>query len=313
MVSAGNLSRLGSGLAFALIMLSLVPLTGYGGQVSLCQMTFAGLGAFAMVKLGAGGSPLGLLAAAALAAGVGALIALPSLRLQGLYLALSTMAFAVLMDNMFFVDKHVFGYAGVAKVARPQILGLSLGGDRAFVVFLAVVFAALAVGVLALRRGPFGRVLAAMRDSEAACATLGLNLTATKLAVFTLSAAIAGLGGALFGGLRTSAGANDFIMVQSLPILLLVVIYGISTTSAALVGGLSLGLLPLVGDAFPVLAGVTFLGTGLAGVLLGSNPDGVLVGLYRKVGDVRASLLGTASHAPLPRPAPAREAASSPS
>src|SRR5438132_2347891 len=92
-LSAGNLSRLGAGLAFALIMLSLVPLSGYGGQVSLCQMTFAGLGAFAMVKLGAGGSPLGLMAAAALAAGVCALIALPSLRLQGLYLALSTMAF----------------------------------------------------------------------------------------------------------------------------------------------------------------------------------------------------------------------------
>src|SRR5205085_4111787 len=90
----GDAIRVGEALALGLIMLSLVLLTGYSGQVSLCQMTFAGLGAYAMVKVGGGGNPFGLLAAAGLGAAVGAVIALPAIRLAGLYLALGTMAFA---------------------------------------------------------------------------------------------------------------------------------------------------------------------------------------------------------------------------
>ena len=66
------------------------------------------------------------------------------------------------------------------------------------------------VGLLTLRRGPFGRVLLAMKDTEAACATLGVNLTLTKLVVFTLSAAIAGFAGALLGGMESVAGGTDF-------------------------------------------------------------------------------------------------------
>src|SRR5205807_1321144 len=84
----------------ALGMMPLVPLTGYGGQVSLARMAFAGLGAFAMAKVGANGNIFGIIAAAGLAAAVGALSALPALRLQGLYRALSTMAFAILMEYM---------------------------------------------------------------------------------------------------------------------------------------------------------------------------------------------------------------------
>ena len=96
-------------LGFGIILLSLVLLTGYGGMVSLCQLTFAGLGAYAMSHVGGpGGNVLGLLAAAALAAAVGVLVALPTLRLRGLYLALATLAFAQAMDVMFF--KRALGY-----------------------------------------------------------------------------------------------------------------------------------------------------------------------------------------------------------
>ena len=90
----GQIVKLGIGLGFGLVCLSLVPLTGWGGYVSICQLTFAGLGAYAMYKFGNGGSLLGLVAAAGLAGVVGALVALPALRLRGLYLALATMAFA---------------------------------------------------------------------------------------------------------------------------------------------------------------------------------------------------------------------------
>jgi branched-chain amino acid transport system permease protein len=286
-VDDANLLRLGEALALGLIMLSLVPLTGYGGQVSLCQMTFAGLGAFTMVKLGTDGSPLALLAAAGLAAAVGAVVALPALRLQGLYLALATMAFAVMAENLFFSDSRVFGGAGTATVARIKLPGISFESERAYVMLLAVVFALVGTLVLALRRGPFGRRLAAMKDSPAACATLGLNLTVTKLAVFMLSAAIAGLGGALFGGLRQSAGQSDFIMFLSLPILLLVVIGGVTAVTGALLGGLMLSVLfQIIQESIPSLRDLVFLGTGLAGVILGRNPDGLSIEAGQRLGRV---------------------------
>ena len=204
----GKVVKLGIALAFGLVCLSLVPLTGWGGYVSICQLTFAGLGAYAMYEFGSGGSLLGLLAAAGLAGAVGALISLPALRLRGLYLALATMAFATAMDNAFFPWSAVFGFDGSVPVPRPDLFGLSVSSDKAFTVFLAVVFALFSIGILALRRGPFGRVLVGMKDSEAACATLGLSLTTTKLIVFTLSAAMAGVAGALFGGGRVGGGRH---------------------------------------------------------------------------------------------------------
>ncbi|HVX22845.1 MAG TPA: ABC transporter permease [Acidimicrobiales bacterium] len=279
-MGAGDTVDLGTGLALGLIMLSLVPLVGWGGQVSLCQMTFAGLGAFAMARVGTGGSVWGLVAAAGLAGAVGALVALPALRLRGLYLALATMAFAVAMDDMFFPTSTAFSFNGSIAIPRPSLFGLHFHGQRSYVIFLAVVFAVLSVALLALRRGPFGRVLAAMKDSEAACATLGLNLTLTKLVVFALSAAIAGFAGALYGGMESVAGATQFTMLQSLPILLLVVVGGVATCSGALFGGIVLGLGPVLQSAVPEVGSLTLLGTGVAGVTLGANPDGVMPAFY---------------------------------
>ncbi|HEX9235448.1 MAG TPA: ABC transporter permease, partial [Actinomycetota bacterium] len=274
-LSGGNLTRISTGLALAIVMLSLVPLTGFGGQVSLCQMTFAGLGAVAMAKVHPSGSLVGVIAAMALAGAVGAIIALPSIRLQGLYLALSTMAFAVLMDYLFFPNQHIFSNFGAANVARPNLLGLSFNGDRSFFLLLAIVFALMGMLVLALRRSQFGRILTAMRDSPIACATLGLNLTRTKLAVFMLSAAMAGLGGALYGGVTGSVGQTDFLMFQSLPLLLLAVIGGITSVSGALIGGLLFGLQSFVQEKIPSVGGVFFLSVGLAVILLGRYPNGI--------------------------------------
>jgi branched-chain amino acid transport system permease protein len=273
MLSSADLIRVGQGLAFALIMLSLVPLTGYGGQVSLCQMTFAGLGAFAMAKFGVNGSVLGILFAAVLAAGVGALVALPALRLQGLYLALSTMAFAALMDKMFF--EQVFGSGGSVEIARLKIFGVHFTSERSYFILLAIAFALMSMLVMALRRGRFGRLLAAMRDSQVACATLGLSLARTKLMVFMLSAGMAGIAGALFGGLAGAAGPTNFLMFQSLPILLLAVIGGITTASGALIGGASFAILGVLEEKVPSIGGLTFLLVGLGAVSVGKNPNGV--------------------------------------
>ncbi|HVB92155.1 MAG TPA: ABC transporter permease [Acidimicrobiales bacterium] len=263
----GDVAKLGIGLASGLVCLSLVPLAGWGGQVSICQLTFAGLGAYAMYKFGSGGSILGLLAAAGLAGVVGGLVALPALRLRGLYLALATMAFASAMDNMFFPWSSVFGFNGSVHIARPTLFGLNVNTDKAFTVFLAVVFALLSIALLAMRRGKFGRVLIAMKDSEAACATLGLSLTRTKLTVFALSAAMAGLAGALLGGAESVVGGTNYEMFSSLLILAVVAIGGASLCSSALMGGLAIGFLT---------QNLQFLYIGGGTFLLSSYPEGVM-------------------------------------
>jgi branched-chain amino acid transport system permease protein len=283
-LSNANRLTVGHGFSIALIMLSLVLLTGYGGQVSLAQMSFVGLGAFAMGAFGGDGSPLGLLAAVLLTAPVGALVALPALRLQGLYLALATMAFALFMEHVVFPNESIFGIGGSVQVGRLDLPFISFDSEQAYVVLLAVAFALMGLVVLALRRGAFGRRLAAMRDSPAASTTLGLNLTRTKLAVFTISAGMAGLAGALYGGLREVPSATEFIMFQSLPILLAAVIGGINSVTGALIGGMSLALLPVLAGYFPELTGLTPLLVGLSAMTLGRNPNGMAWFLFKALG-----------------------------
>src|SRR5207247_2288156 len=131
-----------------------------------------------------GDSLLGILAAIGLSAAVGAVAALPALRLRGLYLALATFAFGAAMTPVFFNNNSIFGNGGALSVGRVLV-----HSNRSFVVLIAVVFAFAAVGILAVRRSEFGRRLLAMADSQVACVTLGMSLTWTKLGVFSASAA----------------------------------------------------------------------------------------------------------------------------
>lgn len=277
-VKGSLLVNFSQGIVFSLIMLSLVLLVGYAGQTSLAQMTFVGLGAFAMGKYFGGASLWGILLAALIAGAVGALAALPALRLQGLYLALSTFAFAQGMSTIFFKNERVFGYGGRLAVGRPHILGISFESDKMFFILLVAVFALAGIGVLAIRRGPFGRRLVAMKDSQAACATLGLNLTFTKLAVFALSAALAGVAGTFYGGVNGQVGPADFEALQSLVVLLLVSIAGINTVTGALMGGVTFGafksdkLLRLLPRS--MRGNFPFIGAGLGAIGIGRNPNG---------------------------------------
>jgi branched-chain amino acid transport system permease protein len=271
-LSPANLAIGGQGLVLGFIMLSLVLLSGYGGQVSLCQLTFVGLGAFAMGKIG-GGSPLGLLGAIALPAAAGALVALTVVRLRGLYLALATLAFAQATDVIFF--SRALGYGGNLEVARPSLPGIDLGNDRTYFVALALVFAGGAVGVLALRRRAFGRRLVALNDSPAACATMGVSVATTKLIVFTASAGLAGLGGALFGGLHGSVSPNDFVLLNSLVLLLLATLGGLYTVSGAFLAAMFYALFPVLQNHYPELGQVSYLLTGLGALSLGRNRYGM--------------------------------------
>jgi branched-chain amino acid transport system permease protein len=188
------------------------------------------------------------------------------------------------------------------KVHRLALPFASLSGDRANVVMLAAAFALLAVGVLTIRRGPFGRLLGAMRDSPAACATLGLDLTRTKLAVFALATAIAAVGGALFGSSQQTVTSNNFQYIQSLFLLLIVTVWGINTVSGALLGGLALAVFPLIAVHLPTrFTVISYLGTGLGAISLGRNPNGVIGQLSAAWQDLKSKAGSSRARPAIPR------------
>jgi branched-chain amino acid transport system permease protein len=284
-MSASNVLLAGTAATYAMVMLSLVLLTGYGGHVSLAQFTFAGVGALAYAKLD---SPnlLGLLVAALVAAAVGALVALPVLRLTGLYLALSTLAFGVLMDKLVFQASFAFGFNGSLPAERLSVLGITITDGGTYVLLMTIVFVLMGIGLLQLRRGRLGRILIAMRDSPAACGTLGLNMRWFRVGLFGLSAGMAGLAGALFAGLRQTISATDFQLLSSLPLLLLAVVCGVTSVTGAAIGGVFFMMLPVLQSNYPGLAGLAFVVIGFGAVALGRDPNGLanlLFALGRKV------------------------------
>jgi branched-chain amino acid transport system permease protein len=277
---------------FACIALSFVPLTGWAGQVSLAQVTFVGVGAFAMSQVAGGagdwfspGSPLGLVAGALLAVPFGLLLALPALRLQGLYLALASLAFATMALPLFFNQPEIFGTQG-PRIATLNLFGINFNNPDNFLVAATVIFALLAIFIVWLRRRAFGRRLVALRDSEAASATLGVNLIGTKLAVFALTAAIAGFAGGLLGMFQGTADTMSFQLLEVIGIglFLLVVVGGVSTISGALFAGVAAELLLFVQDKWTLtIAGIAVftalvrLGPGLASLGVGGAPEGATV------------------------------------
>jgi branched-chain amino acid transport system permease protein len=281
----GSLLRaVGFGIGIAIVMLSIVLLTGYAGQISLAQLAFAGLGALAASWLPGqiGASPVGLLVAAAFAGAIGALVAIPCLRLRDLYLALGTMAFAIV------IEQNVLGQlSGFATDSKAFARWSPVQSDRAYFVFMTAVFVLLSWFVVALRRGEFGRRLQAMKDSPVACSTLGLDLTRTKVQAFALGSAIAGVGGFLMAGWKGTVGKDDFSLLtgplSSLPVLLLVVVGGISVVSGALIGALLLVALPQIASDHPSLNTLMILLPGIVGISLARNPDGLFSDARRVV------------------------------
>jgi branched-chain amino acid transport system permease protein len=259
---------------YGLVMLSLVLLTGYGGHVSLAQLSFVGIGAAVTARL-ATPSLYAVLIAGLVAAAVGALVALPAARLTGLYLALGTLAFAQVMDTLVFGAPFLFGDAGSLSAPPLSVLGFSLSSPRWYLALLSVVFVAATLGLLALRRGRLGRLVIAVRDDPAACASLGLSLRWLRVALLAASAGLAGIAGGLLVGLRETVVVTDFQLLASLPVLLIAVVCGVTSMSGALAGGFALVLLPLLQSAFPQLGGVVLLVVGFAAVILGRNPDGL--------------------------------------
>jgi len=239
-VHGPHLGDLTFGAIYAMIAITLVVLTGWAGQISLAQFSFVGVGAFAAGHLaGAHGQHfvLAALVGMAVAVPMGLLIGLPSLRLSGLYLALATMAFALLMDTLVFSRADVSGGLTGITVARPTIAGIAFSSRAGFYELVVGVLGVLGFATLALRRGPVGRRLQILRDAPLAASTLGVNLTVTKLVVFAVCGMVAALGGAFYGAMQQAITPTDFAFSASLQLLLLVVLGGRSVISGAVIAG----------------------------------------------------------------------------
>jgi branched-subunit amino acid ABC-type transport system permease component len=331
-----DVTTLTIGLTFSVIALSLTLLTGYAGEMNLAAVSFGAIGTMIVVHLGTTGHGLaarttigGIVLGVVVCAVVGAIVALPALRLRGLYLALATMAFAVFMTAMVLHDgephklpflhtSFSFFPLGTLIIPAPKVGPLDLHDGTTFLMTVTVVFALIGIGLIALRNSSYGRRLTAMKDSPAASATLGQNLIKLKLSVFMLSAAIAGLGGILMSAALTSVTPDHFSVFVSLALLMLVVVAGITYVSGALLGGLLAGVgftlavatfnalslkhLTLHG-IFATLAHIAAVAPALIGIGLGRSPSGSVhdvVESYRRLRDVKGVLVaGAAAEAAL--------------
>jgi ABC-type branched-subunit amino acid transport system permease subunit len=211
-------------LGFVPIFASLALLVRISGQVSLCQLSFAAIGAASYGHLHAWGVPfpLAVLAAGLLAAPVGAVIAVPAIRLSGVYLAIATFGFGILVERMAFPAGFLFGYGQRIAAPRPSFAG----GDIAYYhVLLAVAVAAVAVVVI-VRRTRLGRLLRSLADSPLAFTAAGLNATVVRTMAFCLSAFLAGVGGAVIGPVTGTASAGVFNFGVSLTLVAVLYVVG---------------------------------------------------------------------------------------
>ncbi len=266
-----------SGLALAIAFLSYVVVTGDGGMISLCQITFAGIAAALTAQFATHHNVpvlLAILIGAVVVVPIGMFAALPSLRLGSLYLALATLAFSQLVQNTYFQTPRISNFGQGVVVPRPG----GLVGDRAFYYLLIVLFVVVALLVRNLDRSTTGLNLAAMRSSETATATLGINIVWSKFVAFGLSAFIAGIGGGLYASYAGAANMNQFDALLGAVWLAVVVTWGVRSITGALLAGLSFTIIPqLVTDHFSGRwLNLPTLLFGLGAIALAREPRGIL-------------------------------------
>jgi branched-subunit amino acid ABC-type transport system permease component len=279
-----------NGLTLSIILLSVTLITGMAGQLSLCQATFAGIGAFTAavfaVHLGFNFFVGGLIGAV-VAAIVAVLLALLSLRLRGLGLALMTLAAALLFDNTAFNDIWVTGGTQGTSL-NAQWLGTSaffnFDGHAMFILAISVLAVAVFI-VLLVRKGTVGRNLAAMRGSETATAGLGVNPTWQRIVVFALSGAIAGVGGVLYSIQQQHVSPVDWNTSFSLVLVVLVVTTSVSTVEGAIQAGIGLFVIEQLLTYLPSRFGgpsLTIVLFAFGALTYAQHPEGVLEYQKRK-------------------------------
>ena len=263
--------------ALAIVLVSIVVVSGYSGQISLGQAGFAGLGALVAARLAAGTLPglpripgvAVLVVAPLLVVPVGVLMGWPAIRRRGLFLAITTFALSVAMSR--FVFEQPAATSGV--LVRPPD---AFGSDNNFYVLellcLAVAFAI----VRNLHHGRLGRALIAVRDDEAGALACGVDVRRLKLFVFAASSALAALGGALLAMGTRAFDPVAFDPIRGLIWFAAVVVFGIDSAPGAVIGA---GLLIALDTSLP--SGTSTLVIGCAALLLGRLPGGLLHSAHR--------------------------------
>lgn len=240
------LAQLSFMLIYGIAGLGLMLLAGFTGQFSIGHAAFLGTGAYTQAVLFNAGVPfpLALLAAAGLSAAVGAVIALPALRVKGIYLGIATLAFGFIVEEVFARWDSVTGGNSGLLVKSPTLFGLQLSSDGGFYFVCLLVAVLSTLGILNLLRSPTGRAFVAIRDSEISAQSMGIQLARYKTLSFAISAALAGLGGALYAHKITFLSPDQFGILQSIDLLLLVVIGGLGSVHGAFLGAIFLIAMP---------------------------------------------------------------------
>lgn len=263
---------------YGLVIVSLVVLTGWGGQVSLGQFGFAAVGALTSGWLTSSFGlpfPLALIAASVAGAAAAVVVGLPALRIQGLFLAVTSLGFAIVAQSVLLNP----AYVGIVppRVTRPSFLGIDTNTDeRAFYYLCLVVLALAVLAVTGLRGTRTGRVLIAMRDNERAAQSFGLSLVRVRLVTFAIAGAVAAIAGALFSAHQFAVRDSSFGPEQSISLFLVAIIGGLGSVWGVLLGAAYFALVTIViggvagqllASSVGVLAVLLLFPSGLGGLL----------------------------------------------
>ncbi|WP_295535001.1 branched-chain amino acid ABC transporter permease [uncultured Pseudacidovorax sp.] len=261
---------------YAIVAVGLMLLAGFTGQFSIGHAAFMGVGAYTEAYLIARGWPLpvSLACSMALAAAVGVVVGLPALRVKGMYLAIATLSFGFIVEEVLARWESVTGGNAGKAVASATLFGRPLDSTEALYFLCLVCVIGATLVVLNLLRSPTGRAFVAMRDSEISAQSMGIPLARFKFMSFAISAALAGLGGALYAHKMQFISPDQFGLVQSIDLVLMIVVGGLGSMHGAFFGAIFLiGMPQLISLAKDWLPPAMAQAAGLQSVVYG----GVLI------------------------------------
>jgi ABC-type branched-subunit amino acid transport system permease subunit len=220
---------------------------------------------------------LGMFAGAAMAALVGAVLAIPVLRLAGIYLSLATLAFALMFENVLVPVGWIGGGVTPVRVPRPVIGPFDLTNNKSFFVFCVILLTIVSVLVIFVRRGTTGHYLDALRGSETAAQSIGISPAKMKIIAFALSAGIAGLGGGLLAMKKGQAIPEDFSYFYGLVFVVIVVSTASRTVEGAVNAGIAFAIIPyILSDWLGLAGGWAFILFGIGAIQYARHPEGTL-------------------------------------
>jgi len=259
-------------LIYGIVGLGLMLLSGFTGLISLGHAAFLAVGAYTEAVLAAKGwpFPLSLAVASLLAAATGIVVGLPALRVKGIYLAIATMAFGFIVEEVLARWESVTGGNTGIIVGQLQMFGWKADSEASFYYVALVLAVLVTLAVLNLLRSPTGRAFVAIRDSEISARSMGIHLARYKTTSFALSAAITGMAGALYAHKLRIITPDQFTILQSIEMLMRIVVGGIGSVHGAFFGAAFVIALPqviaLVKDYLPPAIGQA---TGLQPTIFG--------------------------------------------